>query len=77
MCIRDRYNTEPDVLEGGEKSRFINQLLTDENINKHITHSIASPNVKPNKVKDTTVHKSPLLLEELKLVAAKGFRHHL
>ena len=67
------YNTEPDVLEGGEKSRFINQLLTDENINKHITHTIASPNVKPNKVKDATVHKSPLLLEELKLVAAKGF----
>ncbi|WP_350289657.1 PD-(D/E)XK nuclease family protein [uncultured Croceitalea sp.] len=67
------YNTEPDVLEGGEKSRFINQLLTDENINQYISHTIASPNVKSNATKDSSVKKSPLLLEELKLLAAKGF----
>jgi hypothetical protein len=67
------YNTEPDVLEGGEKSRFINQLLTDENINQYITHTIASPNVKSNLQKDTSVKKSLLLLEDLKKIAAKGF----
>ena len=67
------YNTEPDVLEGGEKSRFINQLLTDENINKYITHSIASPIVKSNLKEDSSVKKSLLLLEDLKQLAANGF----
>jgi hypothetical protein len=67
------YNTEPDVLEGGEKSRFINQLLTDENINQHVTHTIAAPSIRPNKEKDNSVIKSPLLLKELKLLAYKGF----
>ncbi len=67
------YNTEPDVLEGGEKSRFINQLLTDEKINKYVTHSIASPKVKSNTPKEVVINKSPLLLEELQVLAAKGF----
>ena len=67
------YNTEPDVLEGGEKSRFINQLLTDENINQYITHTIASPSVRSNLKKDTTVKKSLLLIEDLKQLAGKGF----
>ena len=67
------YNTEPDVLEGGEKSRFINQLLTDENINSCITHTIASPSVKSNSAKDSSIEKSAQLIEELKLIAAKGF----
>ncbi len=67
------YNTEPDVLEGGEKSRFINQLLTDENINQYITHTIAAPSLKSNGGKDNSIQKSPLLLEELKLLAYKGF----
>ena len=67
------YNTEPDVLEGGEKSRFINQLLTDEHINKYITHTIAAPSIKPNKEKDNSITKSPLLLKQLKLLAYNGF----
>ncbi|MFD2587545.1 PD-(D/E)XK nuclease family protein [Croceitalea marina] len=67
------YNTEPDVLEGGEKSRFINQLLTDENINKFITHSIASSKVKSNIPREVVINKSPMLLEELQVLAAKGF----
>ncbi|GMN09623.1 PD-(D/E)XK nuclease family protein [Croceitalea sp. MTPC9] len=67
------YNTEPDVLEGGEKSRFINQLLTDENVNANITHTIAAPTVKSNTVKNLSVEKSPLLIEELKALAKNGF----
>ena len=37
------YNTEPDVLEGGEKSRFVSQLLTDNTRKKDITQLIAAP----------------------------------
>ena len=67
------YNTEPDVLEGGEKSRFITQLLTDENINQFVSHIIASPTVKSNSKKDNSVQKTSSLIYELKLLAAKGF----
>ena len=40
------YNTEPDALEGGERSRLITQLLTDEN-RADIIEYIATPTIQP------------------------------
>jgi hypothetical protein len=67
------YNTEPDVLEGGEKSRLISQLLTDTNFSKYVTHSIASPKVKISPTPVTEVSKSQLLLQDIATFADKGF----
>ncbi|TMM59142.1 PD-(D/E)XK nuclease family protein [Maribacter algarum] len=41
------YNTEPDVLEGGEKSRLISQMLTDPNKEKDIVAKVATPSIEP------------------------------
>lgn len=67
------YNTEPDVLEGGEKSRLISQLLTDDNISKYVTHNIASPQVKISPTPISEVSKSPLLVKDIVNFADKGF----
>ncbi len=67
------YNTEPDVLEGGEKSRLITQLLTDENKIQDITQIIASPKIQPV-IKDLEqVSKNESLIQEIKKLANKGF----
>ncbi|GMN06663.1 PD-(D/E)XK nuclease family protein [Croceitalea sp. MTPC5] len=67
------YNTEPDVLEGGEKSRFINQLLTDENINACIKHQIATPKIPIQERGKKKIVKTAQLLEQLKIMANSGF----
>jgi ATP-dependent helicase/nuclease subunit B len=65
------YNTEADVLTGGEKSRFITQLEL-ENIHK-INHQIISPNVPIIKTDLKTVPKTKELLIDIIKVAEKGF----
>ncbi len=67
------YNTEPDVLEGGEKSRLVSQLMTDTNIAPFVTHGIASPKVVLAPKVETTIIKTPALLSELEKLASKGF----
>ncbi|NAY91794.1 PD-(D/E)XK nuclease family protein [Muricauda sp. JGD-17] len=67
------YNTEPDVLEGGEMSRLVSQLLTDSNLESYITHNIASPPVKLQEAPRLHIEKTGLLIEEIKSFAAKGF----
>jgi len=67
------YNTEPDVLEGGEKSRFITQLLTEDKGHKNITHFIASPAMELPIRENETVEKEPSILTALKERAYKGF----
>ncbi|NER10103.1 PD-(D/E)XK nuclease superfamily protein [Muriicola jejuensis] len=67
------YNTEPDVLEGGERSRFISQLLTEDRKEGSIRHIIASPLLKlPEPVRET-IHKDASVLEILKARASRGF----
>ncbi|WP_435623888.1 PD-(D/E)XK nuclease family protein [Flagellimonas sp.] len=66
------YNTEPDVLEGGEKSRLISQLLTDNNIKPFVTHNIASPNIRIKPLIKEQIKKTPLLISDLKDLAEKG-----
>ena len=65
------YNTEPDVLNGGEKSRFITQFET-ENLHK-LNHYIVSPKV-PNISKTLKhVNKTQAIINRLKIIAEKGF----
>jgi len=65
------YNTEIDVLKGGEKSRFITQLEI-ENIHK-IKHTIVSPEVPIIEKQLKQISKTSLVLEKLKVLAFKGF----
>ncbi|MFC0603544.1 PD-(D/E)XK nuclease family protein [Winogradskyella pulchriflava] len=65
------YNTEVDALKGGEKSRFITQLEIEGIHN--IKHSIISPEVPVIEKKLTQIAKTPLVMESLKQLSAKGF----
>ena len=67
------YNTEPDVLEGGEKSRLIAQLLTDKNRSKDITELVAAPEIKTSPKKSCTIPKDGTLMQKIKELAEKGF----
>lgn len=67
------YNTEPDVLEGGEKSRFIRQIIYQNLPGHDIEEIIAGPEVhfETNQLKE--IQKTPLLIQKLKEIAEKGF----
>ena len=64
------YNTEADVLAGGEKSRFITQLDLDKTHDIH--HSLIAPNVPtlPQQLKQ--IAKTPQVIEAIDLLAKKG-----
>ena len=67
------YNTEPDVLEGGERSRLIAQLLTDEHKVGDITEIIASPETIPVTNEPEIVAKDENLLDLIRKHAKSGF----
>ena len=67
------YNTEPDVLEGGEKSRLLTQLLTDENKLADITEIIAAPEITPSIKVLQSITKDESLMEMIRAHAEKGF----
>jgi len=65
------YNTEPDVINGGEKSRFITQLEVEGIHN--IQHKIVTP-LTPKIVNTLmSVTKTDDVISSLKLMSAKGF----
>lgn len=66
------YNTEPDVLEGGEKSRLISQLLTEDN-RDDIIEKIASPKLQPIISSLDSITKSENLLNRIQNYSSKGF----
>ncbi|TLP71809.1 PD-(D/E)XK nuclease family protein [Maribacter sp. ACAM166] len=66
------YNTEPDALEGGEKSRLITQLLTDEN-RTDITEYIATPNIQAHTKENESIPKTKSLVALIREKAQKGF----
>jgi len=66
------YNTEPDALEGGEKSRLITQLLTDEN-RTDITEYIATPQIQPITIENEVITKTNSLVKLIQTKAKKGF----
>ncbi|MBJ7879501.1 PD-(D/E)XK nuclease family protein [Gelidibacter salicanalis] len=65
------YNTEPDVLNGGEKSRFITQLQI-ENIHA-IKHSIVVPKVEVAQKSPIIITKTESVSQQLQQVATNGF----
>ncbi|OIQ23419.1 PD-(D/E)XK nuclease family protein [Lacinutrix sp. MedPE-SW] len=65
------YNTEVDVLTGGEKSRFINQLEL-ENIHD-IKHNIIAPTVPKINLNLKEINKTDAVVKQLKHIAARGF----
>ena len=67
------YNTEPDVLEGGEKSRFVSQLLADDNLKPFLSHTIEVPKVSIAGEKPIQIVKTPKLLQKLNQLAVSGF----
>ena len=67
------YNTASDVLQGGEKSRLIHQLLTDKPMATTITHSIASPKVQPTLKSLISVSKNSDLIARIAALATNGF----
>lgn len=67
------YNTEPDVLEGGEKSRLIAQLLTDTNKIGDITSNVAMPKIEPNPKTLASILKDDGLMQLIQEHAQNGF----
>lgn len=67
------YNTEPNVLEGNEKSRLITQLLTDENKSGDITEITASSKVNSVPNAKQTIIKNEALLKKIEALAISGF----
>jgi len=65
------YNTEADVLTGGEKSRFITQLQL-EGVHQ-INHQIIAPQVPVIKPPLNEIYKTTELLNQITEVAKKGF----
>tara|TARA_R110002020_G_scaffold114593_2_gene263460 strand:- start:76783 stop:79527 length:2745 start_codon:yes stop_codon:yes gene_type:complete len=67
------YNTAPDALEGGEKSRLITQILTDGNNRNNITERIAAPQLKLSPISLDSIQKDEDLMTKLRDLAKKGF----
>ena len=65
------YNTEPEVINGGEISRFIRQLEI-EKIHK-IDHKILVAETPIIKKRILEIEKSPNIIKKLKDIANKGF----
>ena len=64
------YNTEPDVLRGGEPSRFLSQLQLE---GRHdITHHVIVPKISSQSSISQEVIKTPQLLDQLKTKAKDG-----
>lgn len=68
------YSTEPDDgLGGGERSRLINQLLTDENKISDIVETFASPTINPTLKILEHIEKDVALMERIASHATHGF----
>lgn len=65
------YNTEPDVLEGGEKSRFITQLDVEGLHTIH--HRIVTPKTPKISLALKTIKKTDTVLKRIQEIAKKGF----
>lgn len=65
------YNTDMDVLKGGEPSRFIAQLELEKKHN--ITHQIIVPQTPQHTHLLAQISKTPDIIDSLKVIASKGF----
>lgn len=67
------YNTEPDALNGSEKSRFITQLEIERQANHTMTRKLVNVPIPKIDDRPKTIKKSPEILDRLKEIASKGF----
>ena len=65
------YNTEPDLLNGGEPSRFLAQMQFENCHN--LTHQIVVPKISIQNLKQQEVIKTPQIIEQLKSIASRRF----
>jgi len=64
------YNAQSDTFGGGEKSRFLTQLLWKY---PSISQKIINPEVSANTVALKSIRKTPEIIEKLQQLANKGF----
>ncbi|TRZ46179.1 PD-(D/E)XK nuclease family protein [Robertkochia solimangrovi] len=67
------YNTEVNTLDGGEKSRFIQQILARHPETHTITEMVAAPEIYPEEAVPEHISKSNTLMEALRALANRGF----
>ncbi|MGM0931846.1 MAG: PD-(D/E)XK nuclease family protein [Bacteroidota bacterium] len=67
------YNTEPDGMNTGEKSRFITQLEVEKRPKHKLIKKLISPKVPALTSDLKEVKKTPEIIEKLKELAASGF----
>ena len=67
------YNTEPDGLNPGEKSRFLIQLDVEKQPKHSIEKTLVSPQVPKVFSELKEVEKTPEVVERLKFLANRGF----
>ncbi len=67
------YNTEAEVIEGGEPSRFINQLRTDPLLGPQTEMAFAVPETGSDRPGELRIAKGPELVERLREMASSGF----
>jgi len=67
------YNTEPDGLNAGEKSRFLLQLETLVSKNHTVNYYTSSPKIPSTTSALKVIQKDAKVLDRLKEIAAKGF----
>lgn len=67
------YNTEAEGLNSGEKSRFITQLLVENQPQHKLKSYFVSPQVPRVEKNLKEIRKTPQILEKLKSLAGSGF----
>ena len=67
------YNTEPDGLNAGEKSRFLLQLEAIKSENHKVNHYINTPRIPATTSELHSIKKDETVLARLKTIAEKGF----
>lgn len=69
------YNTEADPINGGGKSRYLLQLQEEWTIYKNINikEHLVSSQLEPKVPRKISITKTPLILDQLKFIAQRGF----
>ncbi|WP_088339876.1 PD-(D/E)XK nuclease family protein [Robiginitalea sediminis] len=67
------YNTEPDVLEGGEPSRFIEQLRTDPVLSRYVQETTGVPELATPPAEPLQIPKDQGLMARLAEMGESGF----
>lgn len=66
------YNTEADVVKGGEKSRFIPQLIMDEFHGNNVSQELRMPEIITSTKPELLIEKDANVIDAISLYFAKG-----